>query len=183
MDGHFVPNLTIGPALVKSIRAVSKLFFDVHLMIERPDNYWKGFKAAGADLIVFHVEANVDAGKLIEEIKGSGIKAGVTLCPKTDLSTLLPLIPLADVVLVMTVEPGFGGQGFIKEMLPRIRAVRENIDRTNGACLLQVDGGITPETAVESVRAGPTCSLRGTPCSVHATRRRRSRPYGKALTV
>ena len=161
MDGHFVPNLTVGPAFVKSIRPVSKLVFDVHLMIERPDLYWAEFKAAGADIIVIHVESAVDHAKLLRDIRHSGIKAGVTLRPGTDLSKLLPFIPFVDLVLVMTVEPGFGGQKFMPEMLPRVKSVRENIEKANPKCRLQVDGGINAETAVESVKAGADVLVAG----------------------
>lgn len=161
MDGHFVPNITVGPGLVKSIRQATKLFFDVHLMIERPDLFWQEFKAAGADMIVIHVESAVDHAKLLHDIRHSGIKAGITLRPKTDVSKLLPFIPQADMALVMTVEPGFGGQKFMPEMLPRIREVRKEIDRANPKCLLQVDGGINLETGAEAVKAGADVLVAG----------------------
>jgi ribulose-phosphate 3-epimerase len=161
MDGHFVPNITVGPGLIKSIRPVTKLFFDVHLMIDRPDSFWSEFKSAGADMIVIHLESKVDHSALLKEIKASGIKAGITLRPKTDVSGIMKFIPLADMVLVMTVEPGFGGQKFMGEMLPRITEVRKEIDRVKPECLLQVDGGINLETGALAVKAGADVLVAG----------------------
>ncbi|MBQ2219421.1 MAG: ribulose-phosphate 3-epimerase, partial [Elusimicrobia bacterium] len=120
MDGHFVPNITIGPVVVKSIKKYSKLFFDVHLMITNPEKYWESFYKAGADLIVFHNEVSCDKKQLIQEIKKAGIKAGVSIKPKTPVSDILEILPLVDVVLIMTVEPGFGGQSFMGDMVPKI---------------------------------------------------------------
>ena len=161
MDGHFVPNLTIGPVVVKWVRKNSKLFFDVHLMIERPDLYWKIFKDAGADLITFHCEARVDQKKLIRQIKQSGIKAGISIRPKTNLSKVMPLLPLVDLVLIMTVEPGFGGQEFMPEMLSRIKNARKIIDKNKMKCFLEVDGGINPKTAQEVVKYGADVVVAG----------------------
>jgi ribulose-phosphate 3-epimerase len=161
MDGHFVPNLTVGPVVVKWARKNSKLFFDVHLMIERPDLYWKVFKDAGADLITFHCEARVDQKKLIRQIKGSGIKAGISLRPTTDLSKIKPILSLVDLVLVMTVEPGFGGQEFMPNMLPRIKNTRKIIDKNKMQCFLEVDGGINPQTAKEVVKYGADVVVAG----------------------
>lgn len=161
MDGHFVPNLTVGPALVKSLRPVSKMLFDVHLMIERPDKYWQEFKAAGADLITFHVECKLDRKKLIEDMKQAGLKVGATLRPSTDVDKIVPLLPMLDMVLVMTVEPGFGGQKFMPEMLTRIRAVKEKIAKHKLDCFLQVDGGINPETSVGVIQAGGNVLVAG----------------------
>lgn len=161
MDGHFVPNLTIGPVVVKALRPRSKLFFDVHLMIEHPERYWKDFAAAGAELITFHIEAQKDPAALIRQIRRAGLKAGASLRPGTKLSRIMPLIPLLDLVLVMTVEPGFGGQKFIPEMLPRIEAVRAAIGRNRRTCRLQVDGGINAETAGPAARAGADVLVAG----------------------
>jgi ribulose-phosphate 3-epimerase len=162
MDGHFVPNLTIGPGVVKCLRPVSKLFFDVHLMIDRPDIYWESFAAAGADLITFHIEARVDHRVLIKKIKKAGIKAGISLRPRSPLSKkMLNLLPQLDLVLVMTVEPGFGGQKFKPEMLPRIATVRERIEKDNPPCYLQVDGGINYNTAVDATHAGADVLVAG----------------------
>lgn len=161
MDGHFVPNLTIGPCVVKSLRKHSKLFFDVHLMISRPDLYWAGFMSGGAQLVTFHWEAKVDHIKLIREIKKSGIKAGISLCPKTGISKIARLLPYVDLVLVMTVEPGFAGQKFMHEAIPKIKLLRREINSANLSCNLQVDGGINPSTALDSVRAGADVLVAG----------------------
>ena len=161
MDGHFVPNLTIGPVVVKGIRKSSRLFFDVHLMVERPDLYWKVFKDAGADLITFHCEAGVDKKKLIRQIKKSGIKAGISIRPKTSLTKLTSFLPLVDLVLIMTVEPGFGGQEFMPAMLSRIKNTRKIIDKNEFDCLLEVDGGINPKTAQEVVKSGADVVVAG----------------------
>jgi len=117
MDGHFVPNITIGPVVVKSLRPRSKLLFDVHLMITAPENYWEAFAGAGADLINFHCEVKADKNKLIRAIKGSKKLAGMSIRPRTGLSEIVPYLPSLDLVLVMSVEPGFAGQAFKPEML------------------------------------------------------------------
>lgn len=161
MDGHFVPNLTVGPALVKSLRPCTKLFFDVHLMIERPDKYWEEFKAAGAEMITFHVECKIDKKKLIADMRQAGLKVGATLRPSTEVDKIVPLLPELDMVLVMTVEPGFGGQKFMPDMLPRIKAVREKITKLKLDCLVQVDGGINAETAAQVAQAGGNVLVAG----------------------
>jgi len=161
MDGHFVPNLTIGPAVIKSIRPHSKLLFDVHLMIGRPDLYWQSFARAGADLITFHVEAAVSVRKLIKQIKEAGLKVGVSVRPKTKVETLFPLIPMLDVALVMSVEPGFGGQEFQRSSLGKIKAVRDYINKKKLKCRLQVDGGIQASTALDAVGAGADVLVAG----------------------
>ncbi len=161
MDGHFVPNLTIGPAVVKAIRPHSRLLFDVHLMIERPDHYWKQFHAAGADLITFHHEAPVNQRKLIRDMKRAGLKTGVSIKPDTPVSAIAGILPLVDLVLVMTVEPGFGGQKYRHDMVPKIQQLRAIIDRRKLACRLEVDGGITLETALIAVAAGADVLVAG----------------------
>jgi ribulose-phosphate 3-epimerase len=161
MDGHFVPNLTIGPVVVKSLRPHSKLLFDVHLMIDRPDRYWEAFAAAGADSITFHNEVRLDKRKLVRDMKKAGLKVGVSLRPKTRLAGLLPLVPLVDLVLVMTVEPGFGGQKFMPDMLPKIAALRRYIDRRGLDCRIEVDGGINKDTGRETVQAGADVLVAG----------------------
>lgn len=161
MDGHFVPNLTIGPVVVKALRPRSKLFFDAHLMIEEPGRYWREFARAGAQLITFHVEAQKDPALLINNIRRAGLKAGASLRPGTKFSKIEPLIPMLDLVLVMTVEPGFGGQKFMADMLPRIEAVRAAIRKSRRPCRLQVDGGINSETAGLAVRAGADVLVAG----------------------
>lgn len=154
MDGHFVPNITIGPLVVKNIRKHTKLFFDVHLMITNPEKYWKSFKIAGADAIVFHQEVACDKVQLLKEIKESGLKAGISIKPKTPVETILELLPFIDIILIMTVEPGFGGQSFMDELLPKISGLRKIIDENKYNCLIEVDGGINLDTAKKCFNAG-----------------------------
>ena len=161
MDGHFVPNLTIGPAVVKSIKKVTKLPFDVHLMIKEPEKYWKEFQKAGADLITFHSEIAADKAQLAKDIKASGIKAGVSIKPKTPVSEIELLLPFLDLVLVMTVEPGFGGQAFICDMLPKISELKKIIDDKKYDCLIEVDGGINAETGAQCAQAGADVLVSG----------------------
>jgi ribulose-phosphate 3-epimerase len=161
MDGHFVPNLTIGPSVVRSIKKCSDLLFDVHLMIERPDIYWRQFADAGADLITFHTETKFNHGLLIKNLKKRGLMAGVSLRPGTKVETLFKFLPLIDIVLVMTVEPGFGGQSFMPRMLPKIRALRKIIDTKKLDCLIEVDGGINAETGLACGKAGADVLVAG----------------------
>lgn len=161
MDGHFVPNLTVGPVVIKSIRPVSKLFFDVHLMIENPEKFVEAFVKSGADLINFHCEAACDKKALIADIRKAGVKTGITIRPSTEISRLYEFIPLVDLVLVMTVEPGFAGQKFKEEMIPRIRLVRDFITKNSCECDLQVDGGINTETALKAVQGGANVLVAG----------------------
>ncbi|MDR1784808.1 MAG: ribulose-phosphate 3-epimerase [Endomicrobium sp.] len=161
MDGHFVPNITIGPLVVKSLRNVTKLLFDVHLMIANPEKYWLEFYKAGADLITFHTEVLTDKKKLIDDIKSSGAKVGVSLKPKTSISDIEYLIPYVDLVLVMTVEPGFGGQSFINDMVYKIKDLRKIIDENNHSCFIEVDGGINSQTASICINAGADVLVSG----------------------
>lgn len=161
MDGHFVPNITIGPVVVKSIRNITKLFFDVHLMIKEPEKYWKEFQKAGADLITFHSEIAADKTQLIKDIKSSGIKAGISIKPKTAVAEIKDLLPHLDLVLVMTVEPGFGGQSFMCDMLPKIAELRKTIDGNKYDCLIEVDGGINAETGLQCIEAGADVLVSG----------------------
>lgn len=161
MDGHFVPNITIGPVVVKSIRKVTSLFFDVHLMIKEPEKYWKEFQKAGADLITFHNEIDADKERLIKDIKASGVKAGISIKPKTPVSEIANLLEHLDLVLVMTVEPGFGGQSFMCDMLPKISELRKIIDENHYNCLIEVDGGINAETALQCAEAGADVLVSG----------------------
>ena len=158
MDGHFVPNITIGPVVVKSIKKYSKLFFDVHLMITNPEKYWESFYKAGADLIVFHNEVSCDKKQLIQEIRKAGIKVGVSIKPKTPVEDILEILPLVDVVLIMTVEPGFGGQSF---MVPKISSLRKIIDDNKYNCLIEIDGGINDKTAKICIDAGADALVSG----------------------
>jgi ribulose-phosphate 3-epimerase len=162
MDGHFVPNLTIGPLVVKSLRPHSDKPFDVHLMIAPADPFIGEFAAAGADIISVHPEAGPHLHRTLQMIRGAGKKAGVVLNPATPIEAVDPVMDMADLILIMTVNPGFGGQGFIKSQLPKIRAARERIDRSGRDIALEVDGGITPETAREAVAAGADTLVAGT---------------------
>ncbi|MBU2054876.1 MAG: ribulose-phosphate 3-epimerase [Proteobacteria bacterium] len=143
MDGHFVPNLTIGPGLVSSIRKATKLPFDVHLMIENPERYIEAFAQAGADWITIHVEASVHLHRTIGMIREKGLKAGVSLNPATPLAQVETILPDIDLLLVMTVNPGFGGQKFIEGMLPKIVQAKRMIREIAPEVLLEVDGGVT----------------------------------------
>ena len=162
MDGHFVPNITIGPLVVKALRPHSTKPFDTHLMISPADPYLKNFAEAGADIISVHPEANPDLAASVKTIKELGKKAGIVINPGTDVSVLDGLMDLVDLVLVMTVNPGFGGQSFIKSQLEKITAVRAMINQTGRAVDLEVDGGITPETAKLAIRAGADVLVAGT---------------------
>ena len=155
MDGHFVPNLTIGPAVVASLRKVTKIPFDVHLMIESPERYIDSFAAAGSDIITVHVEASIHLHRIITSIKEKGKKAGVSLNPATPLSAVEQILPDVDLLLVMTVNPGFGGQKFIEGMIDKIRKARDLAGVSNPAVMLEVDGGITLEN-IRAVREAGT---------------------------
>lgn len=161
MDGHFVPNITIGPLVVESLRAKSNLCFDVHLMIENPDLYIEKFIKAGADLVTVHVESVKHLHRTISLIKEKGIRAGVALNPATPPDTIEYILPLVDLVLLMTVNPGFGGQSFIPEVLPKIKAVRKMTEHFGLNPEIQVDGGINKETAAPVVRAGASVLVAG----------------------
>lgn len=154
MDGHFVPNITMGPDVVKAIRRATTLPLDVHLMIEKPDRYLKAFVDAGADWLGVHVEACTHLHRVVQNIKELGAKATVSLNPATPLVAVEPILSDVDMVLLMTVNPGFGGQKFIRNVLPKIRECRRFIDENGLSALLEVDGGVTPETAVELSEAG-----------------------------
>jgi ribulose-phosphate 3-epimerase len=143
MDGHFVPNITIGPSVIESLRGITKLPFDVHLMIENPERYIGAFVSAGSNMITVHVEAATHLHRLVEMIRESGCKAGVSLNPATPLDQVEEIIPDVDLLLVMTVNPGFGGQKFIKSMESKIKKARNLVDRLSPDTLIEVDGGIT----------------------------------------
>jgi ribulose-phosphate 3-epimerase len=145
MDGHFVPNLTIGPLVVNSLRPVTKLPFDCHLMVEAPERFVEAFASAGADIITVHAEATIHLHRLISQIKGLGKKAGVSLNPATPLVAVETILPEIDLLLIMAVNPGFGGQTFIPLMAEKIAAARRLIDSRAPYVLLEVDGGITVE--------------------------------------
>jgi ribulose-phosphate 3-epimerase len=161
MDGHFVPNLTIGPAVVKAIDRVTDLTLDVHLMIDNPAAYLEEFRKAGADYLVVHQEGQHHLHRLVGQIKELGAKAGVAINPSTPLSCLEEILPDLDLVLIMTVNPGFGGQSFITNCLAKIRAAREMIDRVKPEILLQVDGGVKADNAAMVRDAGAEVIVSG----------------------
>lgn len=161
MDGHFVPNISFGPGIVQALRAHSRLFFDVHLMISDPDKYIEDFVHAGADLITVHAEACIHLHRTIQEIKKYGVKSGVALNPATPLQTLECILPYLDMVLIMTVNPGFGGQKFIPEGLGKIKRLRKMIEERGLNVEIQVDGGINEETIVQVVEAGADILVAG----------------------
>ena len=162
MDGHFVPNLTIGPGVVNALRPHSPLPFDVHLMIAPVDPFVADFAAAGADIITVHVEAGPHLHRTLQLVKSLGKKAGVSLNPGTPVEAVEPVLDLVDLVLVMSVNPGFGGQSFIPSQIEKLRALRRLIDAKGRSIDLEVDGGITPETAPAAVAAGADVLVAGT---------------------
>ena len=162
MDGHFVPNLTIGPVVVKALRPLTDLPFDVHLMIAPVDPYLDAFAAAGADILTVHPEAGPHLHRTVEHIKSLGKRAGVALNPATPVEHVDYVLGDIDLVLVMSVNPGFGGQSFIRSQLDKIRALRRRIDATQRAIDLEVDGGINEETARLAVTAGADMLVAGT---------------------
>lgn len=161
MDGHFVPNITIGPVVVSKIREVSKIFFDVHLMIEEPEKYVEFFAKAGSDLITIHAEACDDMKSVIDLIKKTGCKAGVSINPETSVDLIKDVIKDVDLVLVMSVHPGFGGQSFIEDVLPKIKEVKDIIDKTGKKIFLEVDGGINNKNAKTVVEHGADVLVAG----------------------
>jgi ribulose-phosphate 3-epimerase len=161
MDGHFVPNITIGPLVVDAVRRVTDLPLDVHLMIEHPDRYVGDFARAGADLIVVHVEATTHLHRTIELIRSCGKKAGVSLNPATSLATLDMILPDLDLVLLMTVNPGFGGQSFIESCLPKIAQLRQRIDQLGKPIELEVDGGVKIDNIARIAAAGADVFVAG----------------------
>jgi ribulose-phosphate 3-epimerase len=161
MDGHFVPNITIGPLVVAAIRPLTRLPLDVHLMIESPEKYIGDFANAGADIITVHQETCPHLHRIVEQIKGFNKRAGVAINPATPIGTLEEILPYIDLVLIMTVNPGFGGQSFIETMLPKISALRKKIDERSLTIELEVDGGIHTETAPRVVTAGARVLVAG----------------------
>ena len=174
MDGMFVPNITIGPLVIESLRKETSLPFDVHLMIEAPERYISAFRSAGSDYITVHVEACRHLHRILQQIRESGAKAGVSLNPSTPPSSIEQVLPDLDMVLVMTVNPGFGGQKFIGSMLDKIAAVRRMLDSTGRKILLEVDGGATLENAAQIRKAGADILVGGS--SVF-----KSQDYGAAI--
>ena len=161
MDGVFVPNLSFGPPIIQRLRPVTPLFFDVHLMMEYPDRLLDAFADAGADSLNLHVECRSPLEPSLRHIRQRGLKSGLTLKPGTPAEAVFPYLPLVDMVLIMTVEPGFGGQKFMADMLPKVSAVRDEARRRGLSPEIQVDGGINRDNAADAARAGATCAVVG----------------------
>lgn len=161
MDGHFVPNITMGPLVLKAIRPLTELPLDVHLMIENPDSYIEEFADAGADIITVHVEAATHLHRTIQLIKAKGVKAGVVLNPATPVDSIKHIIHDIDMVLLMTVNPGFGGQSFIQNVVPKIREVSELVQAHGLNVEIEVDGGVNAETAPLCIEAGANVLVAG----------------------
>lgn len=174
MDGHFVPNISFGPPVVTSLRPKTSLPFDVHLMISNPFQYVDDFARAGANLITFHIESDSQIGPTIGRIKGNGVQAGLVLKPATPAEAVFPYLDYISMVLVMTVEPGFGGQSFMAHMCPKIQAIRNEITRRNLPVDLEVDGGISEETASLATQSGANVLVAGSSLFSSAD-------YGKAV--
>jgi ribulose-phosphate 3-epimerase len=162
MDGHFVPNITLGPDIVKALRPHVKIPFDVHLMIAPADPFLEAFRAAGADLISVHPEAGPHLNRTLKRIRELGAKAGVVFNPSTDPSVIEWMMDDVDLILVMSINPGFGGQSFMHSQLAKIERLRKMIDATGRDIPLEVDGGVTPETAPRCIAAGATALVAGT---------------------
>ena len=163
MDGHFVPNLSFGYSLVKSMRPVTDLVLDVHLMIDTPIKYAENFCKAGADYLTIHVEADTPENirKTLELIRSLGVKPGIVVKPKTPAEAIEEYLPMVDMVLVMTVEPGFGGQKFMADMMPKVKKLREMLDKVNPSCHLEVDGGVDLNTVKECKANGANVFVAG----------------------
>ncbi|MGB9840193.1 ribulose-phosphate 3-epimerase, partial [Thermovenabulum sp.] len=161
MDGNFVPNITLGPCVIESIRKVTNLPFDVHLMIEYPERYLKDFAEAGADIISFHQEATRHVHRTIQDIKKFGKKAGIAINPATPVSLIEDILEEVDLILVMSVNPGFGGQSFIKSTLKKISTLKQIILKNDYKTLIEVDGGINEDNAEEIVKAGADILVAG----------------------
>lgn len=161
MDGHFVPNISFGPQIVKALRPRTKLPFDVHLMIEPADPYLEAFAKAGADHILIHIEAGPHAHRSLQQIRALGAKPGIVLCPATPPEAISEIMDMVDVILVMTVNPGFGGQKFLASQLPKISRLRDMITKSGRDIRLAVDGGIDPTTAPQAIAAGADVLIAG----------------------
>ena len=161
MDGHFVPNLSMGPPIVKSIRRVTNMLFDVHLMLTNPADYVEPFAKAGSNHITFHVESNNNIKDTIKLIKDHSMSVGLSVKPNTPIEDVYPYLDYVDLILIMTVEPGFGGQSFMADMMPKVKAVREKINSLKKNIHIQVDGGINAITISEAAKAGANMMVAG----------------------
>lgn len=162
MDGHFVPNITFGAPVIKTVRECTNKPFDVHLMISDPLKYADDFADAGADIITFHIECDSDIDKTIEKIKSRGIKPGLVIKPNTPASSVFPYLDKIDLVLIMTVEPGFGGQSFMADMLPKVKEIKDECKRRGIDILIEADGGIGEATIEQAANAGIDICVAGT---------------------
>ncbi|MGO9567552.1 MAG: ribulose-phosphate 3-epimerase [Desulfomonilaceae bacterium] len=174
MDGHFVPNITIGPMIVAAVKKVADVPLDVHLMISNPDCYLEDFQASGADILTVHPEATFHLHRTLTRIRELGMKAGAALNPSTGLGAIEYVLPELDVVMLMTVNPGFGGQSFIPTMLPKVMALKRMVDRSGYDILIEVDGGVSPETAPDLARNGADVFVAGSAVFGHP-------PYGEVI--
>lgn len=162
MDGHFVPNLTIGPSVIQAIRPYTQIPFDVHLMITNPIDYVEPFAKAGSDILTFHIESASDPKATIEKIKAAGMKAGLSVKPNTPIETIYPYLDDLYLVLVMTVEPGFGGQKFMADMMPKVTALRAEAKRRNLDIVIEIDGGVSAANIRTAAEAGVDICVAGT---------------------
>lgn len=181
MDGSFVPNITFGPPVIRALRKKSSLFFDVHLMIREPERHLEAFADAGADMLVVHAEATTHLHRTLCAIKDLGLQAGVALNPATPVAALEHVLDLADMVLVMTVNPGFSGQKFIASGLAKIRSVLTMVNKQESATIIQADGGISPENAGEVVMAGASVLVSGSSFFGHPPYRQRREIFEKSV--
>lgn len=161
MDGHFVPNLTIGAPVVKALSKVTELPLDVHLMISEPHRYIEDFVTAGSEYITIHLECDSDIRETLTMIREAGVKAGLSIKPGTEVDAICEYLDLCDMILLMSVEPGFGGQKFMPESIDRLSKIRSLIDSTNPACLLEIDGGVSPANCKEIIEAGADVLVAG----------------------
>lgn len=175
MDGHFVPRLTQGPDVVRSVRGLTDLPFEAHLMVERPEQSWRSFADAGADVLIVHAETTHHLHRLLAEIRSSGRAAGVALNPSTSLEAVRHVVDLVDLLLIMTVNPGWGGQSFIPAMLDKAGEARELLDRAGSSADIEVDGGVSAEVAGDLVRMGATVLVAGSAVHRH--------PSGRAAAI
>jgi ribulose-phosphate 3-epimerase len=161
MDGHFVPNITFGPIIIKFLRNITSLFFDVHLMITNPEKYLYDLKQVGANLITFHNEINTNKKQIIHSIKASNMKVGLAISPQTSIEKIIDLLYCIDIILIMTVNPGFSGQIFLTNMISKIKKLRYIINQKKYKCLIEVDGGINKDTALLCIKAGADILVSG----------------------
>lgn len=180
MDGHFVPNISFGPMVVAAVRKVTELPLDTHLMISRPEQYVNSFRDAGADRLIVHAEATVHLHRLVDQIKQAGMQAGVAINPATPLQAIEEILPDVDLVLIMTVNPGFGGQAFIANMLDKVRRLKRLCEARQTFPHIEVDGGIDETTAVDAVKAGANVLVAGSSVFSQANPARAVRQLRKA---